>query len=833
MSDRFLSCSALWLLGLGLALGAGCDDGAEDPGDGGVRLDGGGAADGGPLDAAARLDAVVDAAPMPGLDAQADGAADAEADAAVDAAVDAAPDAVIDAGPRDAWAPREGAPPNDGVYGLANGCFAVEGYDGRSVGFVGVDGEGFAFGADEAGASRFHLRASDLGTYLLYDADGRYFVADQGDGAGRFTRAARLDSEISLFDGAFVSPAEWIVEVSSTDAERFQLRQRATGRYLTLEGTTPFEVEAAHIAFFPREDCATFPELSVDAVGLPEGRAWPDGDLYGIAEVHSHMFSNAGFGGANIFHGAPFHRLGVEHALPDCTPYHGEEGRSDLVGLFFDGGDLAPDVAAVLPVLLAGESDEFVHHTEGYPTFTEWPNARRRATHQAMYYRWLERAWRSGLRLMIQHATGNSVLCEFAVGVADRRTLYSCNDMVTVDKTIEGVRGLERYIDAQWGGPGEGWLRVVETPAQAREVIAQGKLAVVLGIEISNLFDCFLTPPEGFERCTADDVRAALDRYYDLGVRVVFPVHKFDNGFGPGDGDDGVIELGNFVNSGLFSSQVEDCPYDRHTFDSGALTFGGLNEPREEYLVPPMADFGNFVNDPIGSLRLYFGPLLGGPQEGDFCQSAGMTALGETLLLEMMQRGMIPDIAHLPQRSTVRALEMLQENDYPALSTHRNTHDGILRTLGGLTQGAIGGCGDPNVPGGMLRGIGEQSRDRAAAGAHPGTPLGFDLNGFAGARGPRFGDQGRCGPNQANPVEYPFFSHDGAVEFLPPTLGDRAVDFNTEGFLHIGMLPELLEDARRDGATDAQMEPIFRSAETVVRTWERAEARAAALRGEE
>ena len=34
--------------------------------------------------------------------------------------------------------------------------------------------------------------------------------------------------------------------------------------------------------------------------------------------------------------------------------------------------------------------------------------------------------------------------------------------------------------------------------------------------------------------------------------------------------------------------------------------------------------------------------------------------------------------------------------------------------------------------------------------------------------------------------------------------------------LHIGLLPELIEDARRDGVTDAYLEPLFRSAEAYV-----------------
>ena len=48
--------------------------------------------------------------------------------------------------------------------------------------------------------------------------------------------------------------------------------------------------------------------------------------------------------------------------------------------------------------------------------------------------------------------------------------------------------------------------------------------------------------------------------------------------------------------------------------------------------------------------------------------------------------------------------------------------------------------------------------------------------------------------------------------------------------VHIGLLPELIEDARRDGVTDADLEPLFRSAEGYLRMWEHAEARAAARR---
>ncbi len=69
---------------------------------------------------------------------------------------------------------------------------------------------------------------------------------------------------------------------------------------------------------------------------------------------------------------------------------------------------------------------------------------------------------------------------------------------------------------------------------------------MVLGIETSNLFDCFLTPPPGFAACDADKVKAELDRYHELGVRVLFPVHKFDNAFkrDPAQSADGSAQSG-------------------------------------------------------------------------------------------------------------------------------------------------------------------------------------------------------------------------------------------------------------------------------------------------
>ena len=114
---------------------------------------------------------------------------------------------------------------------------------------------------------------------------------------------------------------------------------------------------------------------------------------------------------------------------------------------------------------------------------------------------------------------------------------------------------------------------------------------------------------------------------------------------------------------------------------------------------------------------------------------------------------------------------------------------------------------------------------------HPSLGFGFDYNGFAGGPGPRFGPDG-CATPQDDPITYPFTSVDGAVTFEQPVAGNRSFDFNQEGMAHMGLLPELIEDARRDGATDEDLEALFRSAEGYLRMWERAQARGAAPRGE-
>ncbi len=718
--------------------------------------------------------------------------------------------------------------PDDATrYAFANGCYALgtTDADGAERWLRASDDEHYAFDATSAAeAAPFVMKASDLATYLFYDADAGYLVAEDGP----ILRETTLQSDVSRVDDNYVSGAEWQLEFSDTVSLRYRLRNRRTDDFLGFDGLVNDGVDAAALTIEPAEGCADHPEMSLDATGAVLAKTYEDGALYGFVDTHSHILSNFGFGGGGVFHGAAFHRLGVTHAMGDCELFHGPEGRADFLGWGFSDESGTLDEGSFLSLLSTGRLPEPNHATDGWPTFTDWPT-RTSSTHQTQYYKWLERAWMSGLRLMVQHAVSNEAFCDLMADTGFQPVRYGCEDMLNIDRQLVEVRRMERYIDAQSGGPGEGWFRIVESPEAARDVIAQGKLAIILGIEVPNLFDCYLTPRPGGPECDTAHIELQLDRYRERGVRAVFPNHKYDNAFTPGDGHRGIVELGNFITTGHWSNYVEDCPVVDTVFDKGRVVYGGFNEPREEFLAPAPNPLIQFTMMPLMQLLPYSGRIREPALDGEWCQKAGLTAAGTTLMRGMMKRGMIPEIDHLPRRSYLDAFALLVESDYPAAGTHGNTNDGKLFALGGVSKAGFGRCADPADPGSMASRFRDHRDQIVAAGGFGAEGFGFDLNGLAGIVGPRFGADANCADVQQNPVEYPFQSYAGDVTFEQPRMGERVVDFNTEGMIHIGLVAELIEDARRTGVSDDDLDIVFRSAEAYIRMWERAEQRSREL----
>ncbi len=137
---------------------------------------------------------------------------------------------------------------------------------------------------------------------------------------------------------------------------------------------------------------------------------------------------------------------------------------------------------------------------------------------------------------------------------------------------------LQNYIDAQSGGPGKGWFRIVTDPFRARRVINPGKLAVIEGVEVSRIFGC--GEQNNVPQCGMGQVDAGLKEVHALGVRTFFPVHEFDNAFGDTKmiaGKAGaVVNAGNRNATGSFWT-TEPCPAQQQ--DAEQTTVPGADPP--------------------------------------------------------------------------------------------------------------------------------------------------------------------------------------------------------------------------------------------------------------
>ncbi len=514
----------------------------------------------------------------------------------------------------------------------------------------------------------------------------------------------------------------------------------------------------------------------------------------------------------------------------------------------------------------------------GYPTFRDWPrwdNWTHLVSHPAMLYR----AWRGGQRLLVGFAVNNYSGCVGAVSFARGQEARCADDEGATERQIRAAYWTQAFVDAQWGGPGRGWFRIVTTPREARRVMADGKLAVVLGIEVDSPFGCGPNSPQ----CTEAFVRRKLDEAYACGVRHMFPIHFWDNAFG---GAGLQHQLSGPSAAAMASSDDRyDWPASRHFGDYGRLPF-----------VDPMLEGVGAVN------------------------RRGLTALGRTFIRELMARRMIIDVDHQSDRSTLDVLEVTDDRRgqwtaggdryaYPITGGHVTAlalMAGDARQEGNMTPEELRRIRDSGgmvsvittiakehgwlVRDGNSGPIVERASDRAwaadtlpwnemqssqsfahhvllAAAVLPsGVGFGTDANGGNIQFGPRrtgpswtgdhtFSLSDRCASGRhpcvpAQGVAYGsgvrlaadrWSSPRCAMDRLGPhhiesrgtsdVLRDNpshtdqrhTFDYARDGLAHMGMLPDVVHDLRLQGVHETVVDVMLRSAEEYVSMWERAE----------
>ncbi|MFF9628320.1 discoidin domain-containing protein [Streptomyces fradiae] len=499
------------------------------------------------------------------------------------------------------------------------------------------------------------------------------------------------------------------------------------------------------------------PDSAVGVTGEPFGGTDAQGRVRGFVDAHNHIMSNEAFGGRLIC-GKPFSERGVADALEDC-PEHYPDGSLALFDFITRGGD--------------GR-----HDPDGWPTFADWP-AHDSLTHQQNYYAWIERAWRGGQRVLVNDLVTNGVICSVYF-FKDR----GCDEMESIRLQARRTYEMQEYVDRMYGGPGKGWFRIVTDSAQAREVVRQGRLAVVLGVETSEPFGC--KQVLDVARCDREDIDRGLDELHRLGVRSMFLCHKFDNALCGVRFDSGAlgtaVNVGQFLSTGTFW-RTEPCTGPQHD-----NPIGGASAPGAEAKLPP-------------------GVTVPAYAEGARCNTRGLTDLGAYAVRGMMRRGMMLEIDHMSVKAAGRALDILESEAYPGVLSSHSWMDAEwterVYRLGGFIAQYMHGSAQFTA----------EARRTDALRARYGVGYGYgtDMNGVGGWPAPR-------GADAPDPVRYPFRTADGGSLVDRQTTGERTWDVNTDGAAHHGLVPDWLEDVRVTGGQDV-VDDLLLGAESYLRTW--------------
>jgi microsomal dipeptidase-like Zn-dependent dipeptidase len=534
-----------------------------------------------------------------------------------------------------------------------------------------------------------------------YTPDRRYVHTPEVDSPVRITRrgtgryqvplGARINQvQISAYgvDAAYCNPVSW--SMSSVNVACFEpggapANARFTVLAVNRDGASP-RIVAPRPGTRPSGPVPT-PVL----IGPPEPSD-PPPPLFGYADLHTHPASFLGFGGVEDG------RKGMMWGRPAVGDrYSGQTARERFQVGFPEthAGESDDIIQKTLREVIIGSADgrtNLAHARHGADSFETWPNSML-VSHQQIDVDWLRRAHAGGLRTIVASAVDNEIV--------DRTYDWTLGDLLAVaDPFLRGdpIRAALRMPNPRFSydvarqqidfinlmvSENNDFMEIARSGADARRIVEQGKLAVILGLELDTL------SPAQFR-----------DLVNNYNVRLVTPIHFVDN------------EIG-----GAAAYEV------MFTLLNGILGRGGqpYSLTRDENL-----DF--FINQELGDAQSELNRLtasaLGWAPVGEPClaagepslagdglrcagrrNTAGLTSEGIELINWMMGKGVIVDLAHMSENSQAEALRQAAAKQCPLANTHsdirperfdygateRQMPESLTREM--LAQGGVFGLG--------------------------------------------------------------------------------------------------------------------------------------------
>jgi len=304
----------------------------------------------------------------------------------------------------------------------------------------------------------------------------------------------------------------------------------------------------------------------------------------------------------------------------------------------------------------------------------------------------------TNMKIMVAFAVESEPMCE-QLYYANKGKGYKCSkgdSFASLKRQIKSIKS--------WVSRNSDWMEVAYSARDARRIVNNNKLAIIIGIESEYSF--------GAENRTFDPVDR-LNRYYDLGVRTFYLAHKINSrlagadvflpkGSVPGRAlrvtqslagcfyyDDAV---GDFPLEGRLGKNLCDNNCGDNAFKGGkvldkcAFRYGDISETNYlDYVTRGAGAFNGFNLYPKPPGFIQQGDRAGTTTRNSIERNnLGLSHDGERVVRAAMQKGMIVNIDHVSSRARIDIFDIATGDfgNYPLNALHNKPNERLSNAKG-------------------------------------------------------------------------------------------------------------------------------------------------------